>query len=104
MTRARIASAVLLLVLAALALSRMAPSVATIGDIGVTELYVELASHARLLVGPYSRFHWHHPGPLYFYLQAPLYVATGRTGAAVYAGAWAINLAALGLLLSTLWT
>lgn len=102
MKRARIAGAVLLLVLAALALAQSAPPIVNTADIGVTELYVDLASHGRLLVGPYSRFHWHHPGPLYFFVQAPLYVASGRAGAALYAGAWALNLAALGLLFWTL--
>jgi len=99
MRRVRIASAILLLCLAALALARLAPPVVNIEDIGVTELYVDLASHGRLLVGPYSRFHWHHPGPLYFYLLAPLYAAAGRNGAALFAGAWALNVAAFGLLL-----
>jgi hypothetical protein len=104
MTRARIASAVLLLFLAAVALARLAPPIVNTADIGVTELYVDLASQGRLLVGPYSRFHWHHPGPLYFFLQAPLYAASGRAGAALFAGAWALNLAAFGLMLWTLYT
>lgn len=99
MIRARIAAAALLLALAALVLARRAPPVVTIEDIGVTELYVDLASHGRLLVGPYSRFRWHHPGPLYFYLQAPLYAASGRNGAALFAGASAINVAAFLVML-----
>jgi hypothetical protein len=102
MTRVRIAGAVFLLALAALALARSAPPIVNIADIAVTELYVDLASDGRLLVGPYSRFQWHHPGPLYFFAQAPLYVASGRTGAALFAGAWALNAAALGLMLWTL--
>ena len=102
MTRAWIACAVLLLFLAALAWTRWAPPVVNIADVGVTELYVDLASHARLLDGPYSRFRWHHPGPLYFYLQAPLYAAAGQSGAALFAGAWALNIAAFGVLLSIL--
>src|SRR4029453_1400715 len=99
MTPARTAGAAPLVALAALVLARLAPPVVTIEDIGVTELYVDLASHGRLLVGPYSRFLWHHPGPISFYLQAPLYAAAGRSGAALFAGAWAINVAAFGLML-----
>lgn len=102
MKRAWIAGAILVLLCAALALARSAPPIVNTADNGVTELYVDLASHGRLLVGPYSRFHWHHPGPLYFFVQAPLYVASGRAGAALYAGAWALNLAAFALLLGTL--
>src|SRR5262249_47432893 len=49
----------------------------------------------QLLEGPYSRFQWHHPGPMYFYLLAPFYGATGHRAAGLNAGAVAINLAAL---------
>ena len=44
--------------------ARTAPDVVTKSDIAVTELYVQLATAGNLLVGPYSRFLWHHPGPL----------------------------------------
>src|SRR5689334_8006982 len=50
--------------LAIVAQARVAPDVVTKADIAVTELYVQLASTGRLLEGPYSRFGWHHPGPL----------------------------------------
>ena len=39
----------------------------------------------------YSRFGWHHPGPLYFYLLAPWYWLSGST-AGMQAGALVINL------------
>lgn len=69
--------------------------IVTDSDIAVSELYIELASRGRLLVGPYSRFGWHHPGPLYFYLAAPFYALSGRHAAALYATATAINVASL---------
>ena len=47
------------------------------------------------MVGPYSRFGWNHPGPFYFYLQAPLYALGGHKAASLYAGALAINLLAI---------
>ena len=82
--------------------ARAAPPIITDGDLAVTELYIELASDGRLLVGPYSRFGWHHPGPIYFYLQAIPYVLGGRAAASLYAAALALNLAALAILCWTL--
>jgi hypothetical protein len=84
--------------LAVVVAAQHAPPIDTLADIGVEELYVLLASKGRLLVGPYSRFLWHHPGPLYFWMQAPIYVLSGDRGAALYAGAWALNVASLAVL------
>lgn len=67
----------------------------TDSDFAVSELYVELATRGQLLVGPYSRFGWHHPGPLFFYIVAPFYALGGHQAAALYAVALAVNLAAL---------
>jgi hypothetical protein len=51
----------------------------------------------RQLVGPYSRFGFHQPGPAYYYLQAPFYRLPGASAAALFLGAYCINLgAALG--------
>ncbi|HEX4565032.1 MAG TPA: hypothetical protein VH138_00320, partial [Vicinamibacterales bacterium] len=82
--------------------ARVTEPVVTSEDIAVTELYTDLASHGRLLLGPYSRFGWHHPGPLYFYLQAPLYAASNRAGASLFLGAMAINVIALAIVLWTI--
>ena len=46
------------------------------------------------LVGPYSRFGFHQPGPAYFYLQAPFYRLPGASAATLFLGAYCINLAA----------
>ena len=81
--------------------ARAAPII-TDSDFALTELYVELASHGQLLVGPSSRFGWHHPGPLYFYALAPLYVLSGRSAVVLYAGAVAINLVALLVIVQVL--
>jgi hypothetical protein len=52
-----------------------------IGDHALIESYTLLATQGKLLVGPYSRFGWHHPGPLYFWLSAPFYaLAKYHTG------------------------
>jgi hypothetical protein len=55
-----------------------------------------------LLVGPYSRFQWHHPGPFLFYAVAPFYGLSGFKTAGLSAGAVAINLTAVALLLWTM--
>jgi hypothetical protein len=61
----------------------------------VLEIYTLEALKGRLLVGPYSRFGWHHPGPLYFYLEAPWYWLSGRHTAGMQAGALVLNAAAV---------
>ena len=85
-------------VAALVAFARTTPAIVTDSDIAVTELYTELATSGELRVGPYSRFGWNHPGPLYFYIQAPLYALAGHRAPALFAGALAINLVAIGLL------
>jgi hypothetical protein len=47
------------------------------------------------LLGPYSRYGWNHPGPLLFWLLAPLYRIFGADSAAMYAGSAVVNLAAV---------
>ena len=56
-----------------------------------------LASQGRLLLGPYSRFQWHHPGPLYFYAMAPFYALSGSRATGLNVGALMINVAGLAL-------
>jgi hypothetical protein len=68
------------------------------GDIALIETYTIHATHGELLLGPYSRYGWNHPGPLYFYVQAPFYVMSGYRSAGLAAGALAINLSALGIM------
>jgi hypothetical protein len=95
-----LAIAVLLGLSALVSVARSMPPIITEGDFALTELYTELAAGGRLFAGPYSRFGWHHPGPAYFYIQAPLYVLAGHRAASLFAGAAAVNvLALLGLAL-----
>lgn len=44
------------------------------GDSAVIELAVRNAAAFAQHLGPYSRFGWTHPGPLWFYALAPIYV------------------------------
>jgi hypothetical protein len=69
------------------------------GDIALIEAYTIHATNGELLLGPYSRFGWNHPGPLYFYWQAPFYVMSGYRSAGLSAGALVMNLSALGILI-----
>jgi hypothetical protein len=39
-------------------------------DMGANSLLIEQARHVTLLIGNYSRDHFHHPGPAYMYVQA----------------------------------
>jgi hypothetical protein len=84
--------------LAIVVLGRVAPAIVSKSDIAVTELYVQLAANGHLLEGPYSRFGWHHPGPLYFWLQVPFYEVSGERATGLYAGALGLNLTALAVL------
>ncbi len=73
-----------------------------VGDRAVIELYTLHAADGRQLLGAYSRFGFHHPGPAMFYALLPFYAASGYHTASLYAGALAINLLSLGLIFWTL--
>lgn len=47
------------------------------GDYAGLEAALRYVPSGRTLLGPYSRFGWNHPGPLWFYLAWPLYQLTG---------------------------
>jgi hypothetical protein len=66
-----------LLLLVAL-IVRATPDVDSSGDGAAISLATLEALHSRVLLGPYSQFGWHHPGPLLFYVLAPLYFLTGH--------------------------
>lgn len=68
-------------------------------DTALTELVVRDVGSHSVLVGPYSRFGWNHPGPILFYLLAAPYRAVGAS-AGLDLGALAINAAsAVGICL-----
>jgi len=83
---------------AALVLARAGLVLQPVGDIALIELYTRDALAGTLLEGPYSHFPWHHPGPLYFYVLAPIYALGGRTPAALNAGAALLSLSSLGVI------
>jgi hypothetical protein len=66
------------------------------GDAAMLEIYTRHAAHGVWALGPYSQFGWNHPGPLYFYLLAPLYLLSGEKTLALHVGAFGINLLSVG--------
>jgi hypothetical protein len=64
-------------------------------DFALLELSTGEALRGDQLLGPYSRFGWRHPGPAYFYLQAPLYAASGASSASLPVSALVFNWAAV---------
>jgi len=89
---AAIAIALGVLTVAVIVVARQAQPMAPTGDTAMIESYTLRAGEGHLLVGPYSRFQWHHPGPLYFYFLSPFYEASGQRTVGLHAAAVAINL------------
>jgi hypothetical protein len=88
------------------ALLQEVPRFTVFGDWAVIELAARHAFDRGILLGPYSRFRWHHPGPLFFYFLAPFEAAYGASkaifvGAAVLNAGSALLLAGLTRLLTT---
>jgi hypothetical protein len=74
---------------------RSTPDAFPSGDAAVLELYTIYVTERVWFLGPYSQFGWHHPGPLLFYLLAPLYVLGGNRSIALDVMAGMINIAAV---------
>ena len=66
-----------------------------IGDGALIESYTLLATQGKLVVGPYSRYGWHHPGPLYFWIAAPFYALANYKSAGLYVAVQCINASAM---------
>lgn len=103
-TRCRIwcfaaAACVLLAVLLAALLLRGEPDSYAVGDGAVLEIYTLHAAKGQLTVGPYSRFGWNHPGPMYFYGLAPAYLLSGHREESLLVSVLAANLVAIGIML-----
>ena len=65
------------------------------GDYAVLEAGTRSALRFEQFLGPYSRYHWHQPGPLPFYWLAPFYAAAGQNLAGLGLGAVVLNLLCL---------
>lgn len=73
------------------------------GDLAVMELTTRDVGVHSVLLGPYSRFGWHHPGPALFYLLAVPYRLMGGSSIGLSLGAAALNLAAVAGIAVVAW-
>jgi hypothetical protein len=60
------------------------PDYPTSGDEALLEMSTRNTAEGLTLTGPYSRFGFNHPGPLYFFLRIPLYYASGMSSSSSY--------------------
>lgn len=65
------------------------------GDLAMTEMHTRDVGRHPVLIGLHSRPDWNHPGPLQFYLSAPIYRLTGGASISMLLAALAINAAAV---------
>jgi hypothetical protein len=100
---ARFATAALVLLsLAALVSHRLwgaPPERFPTADYAEIELYTRLAAEGSQRLGPEARFHFHHPGPSFFYASAPLYELLGGDSGAMGWAALVWNVVAFAALL-----
>lgn len=83
---------------AAQLLARGVPDIVLFGDFALLEIGTLHTARSVQLLGPYSRFLWHHLGPSYFYLLLPVYALFGQRATSLFLGALLLNLAsALGI-------
>ena len=75
------------------ALARVLPDTAPESDYALIDLGVLNVLRGAQPVGMYSRFGWHHPGPLYFAILAPFYWLGGLRHFAISAGVISLNVA-----------
>lgn len=68
------------------------------GDQAVIELATREAADGERSVGAYSRYGWSHPGPVWFYLLAPVYLLLGQTSVALYAAVLVLQAGVAALL------
>jgi hypothetical protein len=96
-----IALAVLPFVVSAIALvARVGDDYHPSADQAWIELQIRDIGHHPVLLGPYSRFGWFHPGPLLYYVLWLPYRLTGSTSASLVLAALTLNavvLVAIGL-------
>src|SRR5262245_61181684 len=77
------------------------PRFALGGDFALLEQATRHVWRGETLVGASSRFRWHHPGPLFFFLVAPFQAVFGEASTGLYVGTCAVNAAAAATLVGT---
>lgn len=76
-------------------LERPVPRFVLQGDFAGLETATRFVPAGKTLLGPYSRFGFNHPGPLYFFLSSPAYEASGRTPTGLFLGALLVSALAI---------
>ena len=102
--RSALALAGLVFLIVILSIARRSSPTFPVSDEAVIELSTLNALHGHQLLGPYSRYGWNHPGPALYYLLAPFYGLSGERSVGLAAGALAINMAGVGLIVWILFT
>jgi hypothetical protein len=97
-----VAVGAVLLILFAVTVARRSSHTYPVSDEAIIELATLNAASGRQLLGPYSRYVWHHPGPALFYALAPFYRGSGDRSTGLAAGALLINVAVLAIALAVL--
>lgn len=82
-------------VVGAIVLATVGGDLHPIQDIAQMEMRTRDVGRYEVLLGPYSRDGWYHPGPAIFYLLAVPYRLTGGASVGLYLGALAINAGAV---------
>src|SRR4051794_10377743 len=91
-TSAVLVGALLLVPFVGLLVWTLTNRVWAVGDIGLIEVAVrDVGGRHTPLLGAFSRYQWHHPGPLLFYALAGPYRLLGSDGSALHAGAVVVN-------------
>ncbi|MEZ4263745.1 MAG: hypothetical protein R3B36_31925 [Polyangiaceae bacterium] len=70
------------------------PRFSLFGDFALLEHATRHVWTGETLLGPYSRFRWNHPGPLFFYVAAPFTSAFGAASTGLYVATCVVNAAA----------
>lgn len=65
------------------------------GDVALIERSVRAVGTKAVLLGPYSRFGWHHPGPTMYYLLAAPYRLLGGASVALPLATLLLNIACI---------
>ena len=71
-------------------LAEGAPRYTLHADFALIEHEVRHVFLGDTLLGLGSRFHWHHPGPAFFYLCAPFTALFGSSSTGLYVGTWVL--------------
>jgi hypothetical protein len=84
-------------------LLRRVPDVAPQSDPALIDLGTLNVLRGYQAVGPYSRFGWSHPGPLYFQLLAPGYSLSGERHLGTVTGVALLNVISLIVAMAIVW-